>query len=101
MYSMCDKVAKGQPECPRNVRVCCAIVKARHWILHLCLFPLKDTYTKCGAQRAESPCALKPLGAHTQPSTSRQGPSGIRMGAALMLNSPAAGETAAAAWATT
>ena len=47
------------------------------------------------------PCALKPLGAQTQPSTSRQGPSGMRIGAALMLNSPAAGETAAADWATT
>lgn len=35
-----------------------------------------------------SPCALKPLGAQTQPSISFQGPSGMRMGAAGMLKSP-------------
>lgn len=43
-----------------------------------------------------APCALKPLGAHTQPSTAFQGPSGIRMGAAGMLKSPGTGEAAAA-----
>lgn len=31
-----------------------------------------------------APCALKPFGALTDPSTSFQGPSGIRMGAAGM-----------------
>lgn len=45
------------------------------------------------------PWALNPFGAQTQPSTSCHGPSGIRIGAAGMLNSPAAGATAPAGWA--
>ena len=40
------------------------------------------------AQPSRSPCALKPLGAVTQPSISFQGPSGIKMGAAGMVKSP-------------
>jgi hypothetical protein len=42
-----------------------------------------------------APWALKPLAAHTEPSTSCQGPSGIRMGAAGMSNADAGAAMAA------
>lgn len=48
--------------------------------------------------RRAAPCALKPLGAHTQPSISLQGPSGMNEGAAGMSKGLLASPAAMGAW---